>query len=51
MFISRKRQYLTIALNQPLAWLRKCAKNPSKHMSPTHVKLIKLAVRKIGGDY
>jgi len=41
-----KREYLKIAMGLPLDWLKQCANEPSKHMRPIHIALIRLAIRK-----
>lgn len=44
-----KRKYYNLCLNQPTAWLIACANNPSPSMSATHIRIIKLVVRKREG--
>ena len=43
-----KQQYLALCQEQTTSWLRQCAATPSTHMSPMHVTLIKIALRRRG---
>lgn len=42
-----KRQYLELAMRQPIAWLKASAANPGPYMRPRHVLLQRLAARKL----
>lgn len=42
-----KRQYLTLCLAQPVAWLERCAADPSPGMTARHVALARLAIRQL----
>jgi hypothetical protein len=41
-----RRQYLALALAQPVDWLKFCAARPGPYMRPIHVTLIRIAIRR-----
>jgi len=41
-----KSEYVESAMKQPIQWLINCANDPSDHMRPIHVKLLKIAIRR-----
>jgi len=41
-----KSKYIELAMKQPIHWLISCANDPSNHMRPIHVKLLKIAIRR-----
>lgn len=43
---TKKRQFIEACKRQPAAWLKLCADNPSAYMTPMHVALIRLALRR-----
>jgi len=43
-----KKQYLTLCQEQTTSWLRQCAADPTIHMRPLHIALIKIALRRRG---
>lgn len=43
--MTRKREYMNLAMRQPLEWLEHCASNPGPYMRPIHVRMIRLAIR------
>lgn len=45
----KKRRYFELAMQQPIDWLRASAANPSPYMTPMHVALVRLAVRRKRG--
>lgn len=42
-----KTAYVRICMEQPPEWLHECAANPSSHMRPLHVALIRVALRRM----
>lgn len=40
-----RKEYLSLALCQPVEWLKAVASNPSPYMTKTHVRLILIAIR------
>lgn len=47
--ISKKRQYLNLAMQQPIDWLRASVVSPTAYMTPMHVALVGLAIRRKRG--
>lgn len=45
MTTATRKTYFNLAMQQPVEWLRDCAKEPSPYMRPRHVALVKLAIR------
>lgn len=43
-----KHQYLNLCMRQTPDYLLACAADPSKYMRPIHVKLIRIALRRMG---
>ena len=42
-----KSEYVRACMEQPAEWLRQCAADPSAHMRPIHVALIRVALRRM----
>lgn len=40
-----RKEYLSLALCQPVEWLKAVASNPSPYMTKTHVRLLLIAIR------
>lgn len=43
-----KQNYLKLAMMQDVEWLRGAIQSPSPYMSPMHVKLLAIAIRRKG---
>lgn len=41
-----KASYLDLCAQQPLHWLEQCAAHPGPGMTPAHVALVRLAIRR-----
>ena len=42
-----KRKFYSLALCQPIEWLKINLNNPSQYQSPIHLALIRLAIRNL----
>ena len=40
-----RKEYLNLALSQPVEWLAAAAAHPTPYMTKTHVRLILIAIR------
>ncbi len=46
--MTRKQHYLHLCLRQPVDWLLASTADPGPHMTPMHVAIARVALRRLG---